>query len=272
MVTVSSIGLLLVSLWLLGGGAGTPGVLPVLASVPVFFDLLSPHLPTEVGLSGLCLAAWAQPRRRWVLLGLGMAIGLIRPPNALPLMAVLIYTSWGEWGGLIKAVIAAACLLMPLMVVAFLLDPDWIAGYSANLEHAVYAGLPLVAINISGLWGLILIQAATVLVALYLARSNRGRPLDPDTAAFVIALGVLPSKLSGAYSGLYALPAVARLGLRPRLRWTPWIASAAAWLFELLLFPGTLAGVAAPGWESVIAYWFVFAAWPLAVPKAGTVV
>jgi hypothetical protein len=81
----------------------------------------------------------------------------------------------------------------------------------------------------------------------------------------VIALGVLPSKLSGVYSGLYALPAIARLGFRPTLWWTPWVVSAAAWLFELSLFPGTRMSVVGPPWESVLAYWFVFAAWPLAV-------
>jgi len=79
---------------------------------------------------------------------------------------------------------------------------------------------------------------------------------------------VLSSKLSGAYSGIYALPAVARLGLRPQLSWTPWIASGAAWLLELSFLPGMLAGAPAqPQWESVVAYWFVFAAWPLAVAR-----
>lgn len=264
--TALSIGLLVFSMWLMGALRRNPAMWPVLVSPPFFFDLLSPHLTTEVGLAGLCLAAWAQPRRRWILLGVGIGIGFIRPPNALPLLAVLVYTSWGNWRGLFKAAAAAVCLVLPLVAIAFWLDPNWVTTYSVNVAQAVYAGLPLIAIYAFGPSGLFLIQAAAVLAALVLARSSRGKPLDPDLGAYVIALGVLPSKLSGVYSGLYALPAVARLGLRPRLWWTPWVVSAAAWLFELSLFPGTQASVVGPPWETVIAYWFVFAAWPLAVP------
>jgi len=270
--TILSIGLLVLSMWLMGALRRNPAIWPVLVSPPVFFDLLSPHLTTEVGLTGLCLAAWAQPRRRWILLGVGMGIGLIRPPNALPLLAVLVYTSWGEWRGLIKAAAATFGLVLPLTAIAFWLDPNWVATYEMNVAHAVYAGLPLIAIDTAGPAGLFLIQAAAVLAALLLAHSSRGKPLDPDLGAFVIALGVLPSKLSGVYSGLYALPAVARLGLRPLLWWTPWVVSAAAWVFELSLFPGTQASIVGPSWESILAYWFVFAAWPLAVayPRTAT--
>ena len=261
--------LFVVSLGLLGGGLRNPGTWPVLISVPVLDSLLSSHMPSEVGLAGLCLAAWAQPRRRWVLLGVGMAIGLIRPPNALPLVAVLVYSSWGEWRGLIKAAAAGACLLLPLVLLAFWLDPGWLAVYRDNVGTTMYAGLPLVVLEFGGTWALFLLQVATILGALYLVRKRRGQPLDPDLAAYAISFGVLSSKLSGAYSGIYALPAVARLGLRPQLSWTPWIASGAAWLLELSFLPGMLAGAPAqPQWESVVAYWFVFAAWPLAVGRS----
>jgi hypothetical protein len=199
-------------------------------------------------------------------MGVGLAIGLIRPPNALPLLAVLIYSSWGEWRGLIKAALSGACLMLPFIALAFWLDPSWVAVYSRNVGATDYAGLPLVAINLGGTWGLVLLQIVTILGALYLARGRRGQPLDPDLAAYVIALGVVSSKLAGPYSGIFALPALARLGLRPKLAWTPWIASGAAWLLELTFFPRILAGeLGPPAWESVIAYWFVFAAWPLAI-------
>jgi hypothetical protein len=200
------------------------------------------------------------------LVGVGLTIGLIRPPNALPLLAVLIYTSWGEWRGLIKAAIAGVCLMLPLVALAFWLDATWVTEYSINVAQTDYAGLPLVAIQLGGTWGLLLLQLMTVLLALYLARARRGQPLDPDLAAYVIAIGVVSSKLAGPYSGIFALPALARLGLRPKLAWTPWIASGAAWLLELAFFPGILAGkLDTPIWESVIAYWLVFAAWPLAL-------
>ena len=261
--------LFIVSLTLLGGGLRNPGTWPVLISVPVLDSLLSSHLPSEVGLTGLCLAAWAQPRRRWVLLGVGMAIGLIRPPNALPLVAVLVYSSWGEWRGLLKATAAGACVLLPLVLFAFLLDPGWLSAYRTNVGTTVYAGLPLVLVDLGGAWALVLLQVATILGALYLVRSRRGQPLDPDLAAYAISLGVVSSKLSGVYSGIYALPAVARLGLRVQLSWTPWIASGAAWLLEITFLPSMLAGAPGPpGWESVLAYWFVFAAWPLAVRRS----
>lgn len=251
---------------LLGGGWRNPGFLPALLSVPLFADLLTAHATSQLGLMGLCLSAWAHPRRRWVLMGVGMAIALIRPPNALPLLAVLVYNSWGEWRGLVKAAIAGACLMLPLVAVGFWLDPTWVPEYRNNLGHADYAGVPLVAILLGGTWGLVLLQIATIVIALYLARAFRGQPLDPDLAAYVIALGVVSSKLGGPYSGIFALPALARLGLRPKLAITPWIASGAAWLLELTFYPGMLAGgLGPPVWESVIAYWFVFAAWPLAL-------
>ncbi len=264
--------LFVVSLRLLGIGWRNPAAWPVLISVPVLDSLLASHLLSEVGLAGLCLATWAQPRRRWVLVGVGMAIGLIRPPNALPVAAVLVYSSWGEWRGLIKAAAGGACLLVPLLLFAFWLDPAWLGAYRNNLGTTVYAGLPLVALEFGGVWGLVLLQLATILGALFLVRSRRGQPLDTDVAAYAISLGVLSSKLSGAYSGIYAMPAVARLGLRPQLSWTPWIASGATWLLELTFLPGMLAGAPGPPeWESVVAYWFVFAAWPLAVrPVGGT--
>src|SRR5258708_11063889 len=123
--TALSIGLLVFSMWLLGALRRNPAVWPVLISPPVFFDLLSPHLTTEVGLAGLCLAAWAQPRRRWIVLGVGMGIGLIRPPNALPLLAVLIYTHWGGSRGLSKAANAAGWLVLPLGVITFLHRPHF---------------------------------------------------------------------------------------------------------------------------------------------------
>ncbi len=263
-------GLFVASLRLLGIGWRNPAAWPVLISVPVLDSLLASHLLSEVGLAGLCLAAWAQPRRRWVLVGVGMAIGFIRPPNALPVAAVLVYSSWGDWRGLIKAAASGACLLLPMVLFAFWLDPTWLDAYRNNLGTTVYAGLPLVALKFGGAWGLALLQLATILGALFLVRSRRGQPLDPDVAAYAISLGVLSSKLSGAYSGIYAMPAVARVGLRPQLTWTPWIASGATWLLELTFFPGMLAGAPGPpAWESVVAYWFVFAAWPLAVRPAG---
>jgi hypothetical protein len=269
-VTLFCLGLFLVSMRLLAGGWRNPGFVPALMSVPLFADLLTAHATSQFGLAGLCMAAWAQPRRRWAVMGVGLAIGLIRPPNALPLLAVLIYSSWGEWHGLIKAALAGASLMLPFAAVAFWLDPSWVAVYSSNVGHTDYAGLPLVTIHLAGTWGLVLLQIVTVLGALYLARARRGQPLDPDLAAYVIAIGVVSSKLAGPYSGIFALPALARLGLRPKLAWTPWIASGAAWLLELTFFPGILAGEHGPPvWESVIAYWFVFAAWPLAVPPSG---
>ncbi|HEY8952287.1 MAG TPA: hypothetical protein VIP78_06980 [Candidatus Dormibacteraeota bacterium] len=267
-MTLCCFGLFLLSMRLLAGGWRNPGFLPALISVPLFADLLTAHVTSQLGLTGLCLAAWAQPRRRWVLMGVGLAIGLVRPPNALPLLAVLIYSSWTQPFGLLKAAIAGAAVMLPLVALAFWLDPAWVAIYSVNVGHTDYAGLPLVAIRLGGTWGLVLLQIATILGALYLVRSRRGQPLDPDLAAYVIAIGVLSSKLAGPYSGIFALPALARLGLRPQLAWTPWMASGAAWLLELTFVPGILAGALGPPvWESIIAYWFVFAAWPLATSR-----
>jgi hypothetical protein len=271
-VTLFSIAFVLVAVWLVAGESPNPGLLPALISVPVVATLLSPHITSTLGLLGVCLAAWAQPRRNWALMGVGLAIAFVRPPNALPLLAVLVYSSWDQPLGLLKAIAAGAVAILPFLAWAFWLDPGWIATYSANIAHTDYAGLPSLAINLGGTWGVILLQVAAVLGALLLARSQRGKPLHPDLAAIAIAIGVLSSKLAGPYSGLYALPALARLGLRPRLAWTPWIASGLGWLMEISFLPTMLAGAGGPPeWESVVAYGFVLAAWPLA-RRAGPVV
>src|SRR5260370_13198230 len=86
----------MLSMGLLAGGWRNPGFLPALISVPLFADLLTAHATSQLGLTGLCLAAWAQPRPRWVLMGVGLAIARIRPPNALPLVAGLLYLSWTD--------------------------------------------------------------------------------------------------------------------------------------------------------------------------------
>ena len=264
-VTLFSIAFVLVAVWLLAGESPNPGLLPALISVPLVATLLSPHITSTLGLLGVCLAAWAQPRRNWAVMGVGLAIAFVRPPNALPLLAVLVYSSWDQPLGLLKAVVAGAVAMLPFLAWAFWLDPAWLETYRANIAHTDYAGLPLLAINIGGTWGVVLLQAAAVLGALLLARSQRGKPLDPDLGTLAIAIGVLSSKLSGPYSGLYALPALARLGVRPRLAWTPWIASGLGWLMEITFLPAMLAGAGGPPeWESVIAYGFVLAVWPLA--------
>jgi hypothetical protein len=266
-ITIICLGLLAFSVLLLAGRTDR-ALIPALVSVPVLQQILSPHLPAEVGLAGVCLAAWSQPRQRWVVMGVGLAMALERPPNALPLLAVLVWCSWGQWRGLLKAALTGAAVMAAPVLVAFWIDPGWLAVYTANLHYTMYAGLPLLALDMGGTWGLVGLQLATVAVALFLVRDLRGRPLDADLAAFVISLGVLSSKLSGPYSGIYALPALVRVGLRPQLAWTPWLASGVGWIMELTFLPAMLAGAAAPpAWESVVAYWFVLAAWPLALVR-----
>jgi hypothetical protein len=264
-VTLLCLGLLGLSMLLIAGRRN-PALWPALVSVPVLQQVLTPHLPSVVGLVGLCLAAWAQPRKHWALMGLGVAIALERPPNALPLLAVLLWCSWGEWGGLLKTALTAVAVMAVPVIWSFWLDPSWYGVYSQNIRYTMYAGLPLLALDFAGTWGLLALQVATVAGALFMVRDLRGRAIDADRAAFAISLGILSSKLSGPYSGIYALPALARVGLRPQLTWTPWFASAVGWVMELTFFPGMLAGATVPpAWESVVAYWFVLAAWPLAL-------
>src|SRR5260370_4834344 len=103
----------MLSMALLAGGWRNPGFLPALISVPLFADLLTAHATSQLGLTGLCLAAWAQPRRRWVLMGVGLAIGLIRPPNALPLVAAPLSSSSCEPLVLLKPAPSRAPVWLP---------------------------------------------------------------------------------------------------------------------------------------------------------------
>src|SRR5260370_9857315 len=106
-----------------GGGWRDPGFGAALISVPLLADLLTAHATSQLGLTGLCLAAWAQPPRRWVLMGVGLAIGLIRPPNALPLVAVPLFSSVAQPLGLVNAVLPRAPVTLPPAALALFRPP-----------------------------------------------------------------------------------------------------------------------------------------------------
>ena len=195
-------------------------------------------------------------------MGLVAAIALLtRPINAAP---VLIVCLWGlPARQLLRAGLAALLTLAPLVLAAFLVDPAWPQQYGDALR----------AYGSSGLYRLIATAGGFSLVALLVlalgaagaagvARGWNRR----DLAALVMAAAVVLQPTNGVYTGIFALPALARAARREA--WWPWAASGIAWAVTLglspWLGPGRPIGV---GLLSLLAYWFVFQAYPLLRPS-----
>ena len=99
----------------------------------------------------------------------------------------------------------------------------------------------------------------------WLVRKQAGRPLDPDRSALGLALTIVSAPGEGPYTGIFTLPALARVGGRSGLEALPWFASGAAW--AALVVAGLL--YAGPGWQSawalftLVSTWFLINGYPL---------
>lgn len=78
------------------------------------------------------------------------------------------------------------------------------------------------------------------MVGIWLTRRGFGGRLDLGRTALAIGITVLVAPLAGLYCGIYALPALIRLGMRPGFWLVPWIAAIVPWLTILLLAPPLL--------------------------------
>ncbi len=206
----------------------------VAISLPVVTAVFLGQLPTVLGLAALSLAVWAQRKDRWWLVGVAAGLGLIRPANVLPILAMLVVGGWGRPRQLLTAVATGAALLLPMALVVTLWDPAWPADYVHTLGEYQF-GIPAVLGQLFGVAGVALPQLAAVALAVYWSRREVGRPLDLDRAAAVMALSVLVAPLTAAYSVLFAVPSLLRLSARPGM----WPIGPA---FAVLPWLGLLAG------------------------------
>ena len=115
---------------------------------------------------------------------------------------------------------------------------------------------------------LLALVVAVVVVCAWLVRKRAGRPIDPDRSALGLALTIVSAPGEGPYTGIFTLPALARVGGRRGLEALPWFASAAAWAALLvagLLYDG-------PDWQSawalftLVSTWFLIHGYPLLRP------
>lgn len=252
-------------LWQEGDRGARAAMWPVLASLPAIHAVVNDHLFSALGLFALSLALWAQRRGRWYLAGAAVAIGTLRLANALPVIAMLVVGAWGSPRDGLRALGAGVVLLSAMVAITTLVDPSWLADYRIAFARYPLAGWPRLAAAAGGSIGIVGLQLAVALAAAWLVRSRAGQALDPDRSALALALTVISAPGEGPYTGIFALPALARVGGRPNVEALPWIASATAWLALIvaaLLFT-------APDWQAawslftLVATWFLIHAYPL---------
>lgn len=257
--------LLASALWLWADGSGKrSSVLVLLLSMPALSLILHDHLVTALGLTAVSLAVWAQRRQRFVLAGAALAVGAFRTANFLPvavMLAVSVGPRWKDWlrfGGGLGAVLA------PLTLAAFVVDPNWVADWQADLRLYPLAGLVRLVAP-AGTAGVIGAQVAVAGLAGVLVRRSFGRPIDLDRASLGLAIGILPAPMDGIYSCLFVLPAVLRAGLRPGYGQIPYLTAAGSWIFVLVAAPWLLSAApeAALSLLTTVAFWLLLNTYPL---------
>jgi hypothetical protein len=195
-------------------------------------------------------------------------MAMIRFTNALPVIAMLAVGVWGSPRRSLRALVSGLVVLAPLLGVTTWLDPSWPADYIHSLSFYPLAGWPRLAAVAGGGIGITVLQVAVAAVAAWLVRKQAGRPLDPDRSALGLALTIVSAPGEGPYTGIFTLPALARVGGRRGLEALPWFASAAAW--AALVVAGLL--YAGPDWPSawalftLVSTWFLLHGYPLLRP------
>jgi hypothetical protein len=234
--------------------------LPALISLPVLASVQDTHAFSALGLLGLVASVGARQRGRILMFGMTAAIASIRPINALPVvLCCLIGLSARD---LARAAAGAASVGLPLTAVAFVIDRNWPTQYMAALNEYSSAGIYRELHDVGGIplvaGFLIAIGAATGIAF------ARGRRLA-DMAALGMAATVLLTPTNGLYTGVFALPALMRIGMRHGTEWFPWAASGSAWAATLVVAPWLFSSTAGVAFSvlSAIAYWFVLNAYPL---------
>ena len=213
------------------------GLWPMLLSAPVFAVIWIDQLQAAVGLVALSLALWAQRRERWWLVGVAGAFGMIRVANAIPVLVILLLSLWGRPKQLAIAVGTALLAMAPLVAISFVWDPQWVQDYVAGISAYPFNGTAKLASHSFGYPGLAVLALVTSLLGVWLTRRGIGGRLDPGRSALAMGITVLVAPLGGLYCGIFVLPALLRLGMRPGFSLVPWIAALAPWVIILALSP-----------------------------------
>lgn len=227
----------------------------LMTSTPAVYALITTHVFSCAALLGCTLAFWASERRRTpLLLGLGLALAAIRPVNALPVVAVIVWARRAEWRRLAVAAATAALVWAPFTTWAFVIDARWPFDYIATLRSYPVAGL-IQAVYALG--PVAYVVALIVLVGLSVALAAYRGPEVGAVAGMALSVAVAP--LPGTYAAIFALPAVLIAGQGPRYEWLPGIVSAIGWLASIFLLALNLP-------PAIAAYWYIVNSYPLLLP------
>jgi hypothetical protein len=191
----------------------------LLLSLPAVSLVNLGQLPTALGVAGFSAAIFAQRKQMWWLVGVGCAAGLIRVTNAPAVIAMLAIAIGRRPRAIAEALLGGAALLGPLVIGAFLWDPNWIGDYTAALTHYRYVG-PLLGASqaVAGAVGPVLLLVAVAALSAWLVRRSAGGRLGLDRASAVVGISALSATLPAAYAAAFALPALLRASARRRFR------------------------------------------------------
>ncbi|MHB8509037.1 MAG: glycosyltransferase 87 family protein [Candidatus Dormibacteria bacterium] len=245
----------------------------LLLSYPVLHLVRLGQLQTALGVAALSLAVFAQRRGRSWLVGVALAVGMIRTPNAVPLVGMIVVALAPRPRQLVIVAGVVLAILVPLAMVAQHWDPTWVADWLHNLDIDQQVGLQRTIKGAFGLPGVAVLELVGVGVGVALGWGSRGKPMELDRAALALAAGVLLTHISGPYTACFILPAVCRLGQRVALSSVPIAFAVAPWVV-VVLSAGALLGthpMIAVNLLSLMVPVMVFAVYPLLRKPAGAV-
>lgn len=265
LVKVACLAFTACGLWLWSEPEWSRGkVVALLLSLPSLSLLVHDHLPTATGLLAFSLAFWAQRRDRLFLAGVTLALGAIRPANMLPAAAMLLVGAGWNFSRLARLAAGASLVGLPLVALAFWVDPSWVADWRGNLQVYPLAGIA--KLIVAG--GPLAVGAAQLGVAMaggFLVFRNRGRPIDLDRASQGLALSVLVAPMDGIYSSLFVLPSLLRASMRLGYSRIPWLTAVGSWLLIFGLSPWLLSSSPAEALDltTTVVFWLLLNSYPL---------
>jgi hypothetical protein len=165
--------------------------------------------------------------------------------------------SWAFLGGL--------ALLGPLTLLVQVWDPNWLRDYGHNLTLYPSVGPVALLRDAFGVAGSIGAAVVASILAAALVWRDRGRALDLDRASLGLAVGVAATIVSAAYVGIFAIPALIRVAMRPGLRAVAWVVTAIPWAVVIVTAPTLLSASPAfnPDFLSTMSLVMIVAAYPL---------
>ncbi len=225
LVTVASLLLWLrVLRWQLEGGGLLIGVLLLLGSFPVVQGFKLQQLSLLV--AGMIAAACALlVSRRLLASGVLLALATIKPQLTIPLVAVLLFWTLGDWRKRQRFVWGFAVTMILLLAASQAILPGWMGDFlSASRDYRRYTGgMSMLQVLLSPHWGTAfsVILAATVAVAAWhFRREEAGSRPFALVVALTLAVTAVIIPMFAPYNDVLVLPAALLIAKERRALWT----------------------------------------------------